>query len=683
MQRSTIAFPLRHRTIFLFLLLTACSTGTAQLHLIAPNGGERFRVGSSTTIRWEGTAASDTVTLEYSTDNGATWNTITDRATGLQYSWSPVPNTPSERCLMRVSTKSTVGDSVLWLKRTKPGFFLPDAVHWAEFSPDGTKVLGGGVEGDAYIWDSFTGALLQVITVETGTFPSRPGITRISRARYSPDGRFFATISPIEARTGSTVRIFDAASGAKVREWAQDEGAGASTSGACCYSPDGTRLLVAGLGGGKIYNVADGSLVATITGYSATSGTNTEIASMVDGDWRRDGSAIIGICNGSTGLLPDFILSDPTGGAPTNTYRYPGIQIISSVRFSPDGGRFISTATDGNARIHDVASGAAIYTIHDYDRYPNWGEFSHDGVTFATAGQDNGSPNWKLRLYDATTGTFIRTVGAIGNGMNNLAYSPDDARILVSCIDGVRIFQSPQTTSGQSDRSDSLWAIFTTNGAAVTVTAGSVTARQGESVAIPITIDDPGGALGAGATKIDVALRYNATLLEPTGATPRGTIAGGDRTILLSLPITADTILAKLDFRAALGNDSTTVLDLAGATADIPTVTVAERDGLFRLSDLCREGGARLLNPDGHVALKIILHGGDVAEAEIETIEGGRTELTLVDVEGREVRKVIDGELPTGRRRVPIDLTGVSPGRYFLLLRTPTVSKTATMEVVR
>jgi WD40 repeat protein len=652
----------------------------APLHLIAPNGGERFRVGSSATIRWEGVAPSDTVTLEYSIDNGATWSLITDRATGLQYTWSPVPNTPSERCLMRASTKSSVGDSILWLKRTKPGFFLPDAVHFAEFSPDGSKVLGGGVEGDAYIWDSFTGALLQVITVETGTFPSRPGITRISSARYSPDGRFFVTISPIDARMGSMVRIFDAASGAKVREWAQDEGAGASTSGTCCYSPDGTRLLVMGLAGGKIYNVADGSLVATITGYSATSGTTTEIASMVDGDWRRDGSAIIGICNGGGTLLPDFILSDPAGGPPVNSYSYPGIQIVSSVRFSPDEKRFISTATDGNARIHDVASGAAIYTIHDYDRYPNWGEFSHNGLTFATAGQDNGSPNWKLRLYDATTGAFIRTVGAIGNGMRNLAYSPDDARILVSCIDGVRIFQSPQSTAGQADLSDSLWAIFTTNGAAVTVTAGRVTARQGENVVVPITIDDPAGALGAGATRIDVTLRYNATLLDPTGATPRGAIATGERTILLSLPITTDTILAGLGFRAALGNDSTTTLDLSGAAADIPTVTVTERDGLFRLSDLCREGGARLLNPEGHVALKVLAPGRDV---EIETIEAGHTELVMIDMNGREVRRAIDGEPPPGRSTVHLDLTGIAAGRYFLILRTPTVSKSATMEVVR
>ena len=44
--------------------------------IIAPNGGERFRVVSAATIRWDGVAPADTVTLEYSIDNGATWSLI-------------------------------------------------------------------------------------------------------------------------------------------------------------------------------------------------------------------------------------------------------------------------------------------------------------------------------------------------------------------------------------------------------------------------------------------------------------------------------------------------------------------------------------------------------------------------------------------------------------------------------
>lgn len=72
------------------------------IHLIHPNGGERFLVGSDTVITWEDVLPSDTVLLDYSTNGGKSWIFITDTATGLTYDWH-VPDTPSDSCLARVS----------------------------------------------------------------------------------------------------------------------------------------------------------------------------------------------------------------------------------------------------------------------------------------------------------------------------------------------------------------------------------------------------------------------------------------------------------------------------------------------------------------------------------------------------------------------------------------------------
>lgn len=658
---------------------------SAQIRILAPNGGERFRVGSSTTIRWAGVEPTDTVTLEYSIDNGANWNLITNRGLGLQHAWTSIPNTPSDFCLMRATTKPTVGDSVKWLRSAPTPLAFPQAIHYAEFSPDGTRVIGGGAEGDVFIWDSFTGQLITSFSVEKrADFPSPPapaGITLISCIRYSPDGRFFATISPLPGNTGSTIRIFDAATNAEVRRWVQNEGFFGSSSASCDYSPDGTRLLVTGTGGGRVYTVADGSLVTQLKGYIITGTTG----SMGDGDWNSTGTAIIGISSGAP--IPEYILSNPVTGDVINSYPFPAYDILNSVRFNPDGTRFISTAVDGITHVHDVATGTEVLSLNNYDRFPNAAEYSSDGRFFATAGQDNGSPNWKLKLYDAATGAFVRTVGAIGNGMRNLAFSPDGARILVSCIDGVRIFQSPQSSPGQSDVSDSLWSIFVTSGEFVVVRAGTVTASQGELVDVPIIIDNPGTALGAGATRIDLTLRYNVSLLDPTGSTPRGTHDPVERSIPLSFPLTSstDTLLGMLHFKAALGNDSTTILDLSNATANTASLTVIEEDGLFRLRDLCYEGGARLLNPNGTVGLKIVARDArsSWADADLETIEEGRTELELVDINGRLIRSYINGEAPSGRWRMRIDLGDVPTGRYFLVLRTRTVQKIVRLEVAR
>jgi hypothetical protein len=79
------------------------------LKLTHPNGGESFVVGSDTVITWEGIPPSDKVRLEYSSDNGQNWQTITKNASGLSYNWTNILRPISNQCLLRVSQ----GDDIL------------------------------------------------------------------------------------------------------------------------------------------------------------------------------------------------------------------------------------------------------------------------------------------------------------------------------------------------------------------------------------------------------------------------------------------------------------------------------------------------------------------------------------------------------------------------------------------
>jgi uncharacterized protein (TIGR02145 family) len=72
------------------------------LNLISPNGDEIFPVGSDTVITWGGVAPDYNVRIEYSIDNGTVWLPIADSSKGLVHKWL-VPNTPSKKCLARVS----------------------------------------------------------------------------------------------------------------------------------------------------------------------------------------------------------------------------------------------------------------------------------------------------------------------------------------------------------------------------------------------------------------------------------------------------------------------------------------------------------------------------------------------------------------------------------------------------
>jgi len=69
----------------------------------APNGGETWEGAIAHNITWTSTGAIANVKLEYSTDNGSSWNTIADSAyNGGAYFWT-TPNSPSTNCLVKVS----------------------------------------------------------------------------------------------------------------------------------------------------------------------------------------------------------------------------------------------------------------------------------------------------------------------------------------------------------------------------------------------------------------------------------------------------------------------------------------------------------------------------------------------------------------------------------------------------
>jgi hypothetical protein len=76
---------------------------SGSITLRSPNGGETWVAGSSQVIKWNSTGDINNVTIQYSTDNGTTWKTIAQTTTNNgSYNWV-VPDTVSDRCLVRVT----------------------------------------------------------------------------------------------------------------------------------------------------------------------------------------------------------------------------------------------------------------------------------------------------------------------------------------------------------------------------------------------------------------------------------------------------------------------------------------------------------------------------------------------------------------------------------------------------
>ncbi len=72
--------------------------------LTHPVGGEKFVPGTTEIIRWDTPQGTGTFTLEYSTDNGVSWNNISSTipATSRHFNWN-VPNTVTGEAKVRVS----------------------------------------------------------------------------------------------------------------------------------------------------------------------------------------------------------------------------------------------------------------------------------------------------------------------------------------------------------------------------------------------------------------------------------------------------------------------------------------------------------------------------------------------------------------------------------------------------
>ncbi len=83
------------------------------LYMLSPNGGENYIVNDNIIIRWLAHSSLSTVRLEYSTNNGSSWNQIAAGVTASdkQYSWI-IPNTPTNQALVRIidEANSSVSD---------------------------------------------------------------------------------------------------------------------------------------------------------------------------------------------------------------------------------------------------------------------------------------------------------------------------------------------------------------------------------------------------------------------------------------------------------------------------------------------------------------------------------------------------------------------------------------------
>jgi WD40 repeat protein len=677
------------RLLLLLAITCTASLAMAQLKVVYPVGGETITVGSTITIKWSGVAANAVVKIEYSTDGGTSWNLITNTATGLQYAWTNIPNTASNNCLLRI-TYSQATSGTLYLAGA--------ATLNAEFSPDGNYVIGSGEDGYTYIWDSHTTNVVHKFQTQSlATVPK--GYTGNWWATWAPDGKTFASVSPqAEVPPDSTqpgwdnmVRTWDANTGAMLHQWTvPHEPSGDICNGTCRFSPDGTMIAASGNDSIRVFSTVSGASLANCKGYCYFTSKYQACNPTEFVDWSLDGTKILSCGTDNNDSINKYIANDPVSGGVVQGYSFvtqvPYGLLNVEAKYCPDAKRFVAVTLDTMVRIWDANTGAILYTKRADSLGTYWADYSHDGAHLATIGLDSLGINANtVRVWNAADFSYVMDVGRCGGLTKTLSWSPDDSRIAVSTPQGAIIFQAA-ASSTQIATSDSAWSIVQSSGANIVISIPNFSGKVNDIVSTPVLIDNPNGAIAAGATTVNAVLQYDASMLGPVGSTPVGSIVGNSRVIPLTLTITPnDTVLTTLQFKVALGDDSVTSMHIANPSSNSLKVTASEQDGMFTLLNICDQGGPRLVNPNDSTALAIIspnpTNRGIIIDLNIAEV--GNTRLLLMDCLGRVVKTLVDGPQPLGVQQFIIEAGQVSTGKYFLLLQTPTQHKIQQVEVVR
>ncbi len=485
------------------------ATASPTIRLVVPNGGERFQAGEITSVTWDGVLPTDTVRLDYSTNNGATWRSVADRAVGGTYRWK-VPATPSERCLARV------GQLDMQTANKKTAITLSghtDYVMSTNFSPDGSRAVTASWDGTARIWDARTGRALRTLTIST---PRNGGYaTRVFYAEFSPDGSRVLT-----AADGGDVGVWDAESGRRLfsingKPFNKPDVEGARMDGDVTpdriFSDDGSRILVRSDRDATLWDARTGRKIAALKGHGGWVESAT---------FSPDGRRVITASQDSTARI-----WDAANGRELRRFAEHHDRVAGAT-FSPDARYAATSGSDDTVRVWDVGSGEQIHAFGIKERKGGSylrAAFSPDGTQLLVWAGVDIAP----RLYDLASGKMVRelledpdggrtSVGFMlfspdggrvasraatvdlfdlntGAKMNEftwdmqmsyLAFSPDGSRLAASAQKEVKLW-SVEAATKQSDVSDAVWAIVDSRPASVDVDFGKHIVRtKNDSVVV-------------------------------------------------------------------------------------------------------------------------------------------------------------------------------------------------------
>ena len=279
------------------------------------------------------------------------------------------------------------------------------------YSPNGARLLTGGGDVPAALWDARTGH--RILALRSGH--------DVNDASFSADGRRI-----VLAGEGPAF-VLDAATG-KVEEKLDPPGDPFHPGAA--WSPDGAMIGLGGNGTATLWDSRTGRLLRRFVHSRDLSGRGVVYRVAFSPDGSRFFTA---------GWQGEVKVWATSSGQLLQTVVAHGSDQVNGLAISGDGTRMATGGADGIARIWSLPSFHRLLTLSGHSGAIQDVAFSPDGKQVATTGDDTAT-----RLWDAATGELLLTLTGPTFAVRRVAFSPDGTRLATASGDGnVRVYILP------------------------------------------------------------------------------------------------------------------------------------------------------------------------------------------------------------------------------------------------
>jgi WD40 repeat protein len=276
-----------------------------------------------------------------------------------------------------------------------PELSLPGHVggsYYAGFMPDGQRVITGGADNVARVWELPSGKM---------TLELRGHAEAVTGADVSPDGKRICTIS----RYDETARVWDADTGAGLFEIKQK---GLTTAQ---FSPSGKQILsVAEQGDAVLWDAASGQRLHSLASPYAQM---RKASRLYSARFSPDGDRV---------ALVDWhpAVSDVATGKALFELEGHTAQVLD-IGYSPNGQWVVTASEDHTARIWRATTGKSIAVL-PHDAEVIWATFSPDGQWIVTCTSGDNRIHVRIHVWDAVS---YKKVAELDSQSDEFAFSPD------------------------------------------------------------------------------------------------------------------------------------------------------------------------------------------------------------------------------------------------------------------